>query len=354
MQIMWGAFLFIRLIAPLEDFDKLEFWISLIILASIVLIPLQIIYQFLDKKDSKKQLALDYDNSIKTDVKICPNCRCQVSNIAVSCPNCNYHFVDIYRNQTIQAPKLDNENTAIIKGNGSPVPHKLSNMHETKKLQRMAKKQLMREQLMQTHIPLQISAGFQHIHVSSKTTMYQRQDGTVYFDKNVNEAYILLNYWWNGPRFDMVTKTVTTTNTKSKTKGKTGRIAGGAVVGTLLMPGIGTAVGAAAGAGGRKKSKSYSTTINSDMQHSQELDTPATLRLKNIYTNEYISIVISCNTVIDSKIKCFRFMPEQSKPELVKDTADSLKGIKALKELLDMGAITQEEFETKKRQLLGN
>ena len=53
MQIMWGAFLFIRLIAPLEDFDKLEFWISLIILASIVLIPLQIIYQFLDKKDSK-------------------------------------------------------------------------------------------------------------------------------------------------------------------------------------------------------------------------------------------------------------------------------------------------------------
>ena len=47
-------------------------------------------------------------------------------------------------------------------------------------------------------------------------------------------------------------------------------------------------------------------------------------------------------------------MPEQSKPELVKDTADSLKGIKALKELLDMGAITQEEFETKKRQLLGN
>lgn len=182
--------------------------------------------------------------------------------------------------------------------------------------------------------------------------MYQRQDGTVYFDKNVNEAYILLNYWWNGPRFDMVTRTVTTTNTKSKTKGKTGRIAGGAVVGTLLMPGIGTAVGAVAGAGGRKKSKSYSTTISNDVQHSQELNTPATLRLKNLYTNEYINIVITCNTVIDSQIKCFQFMTEQSKPELVKDTTDSLKGIKALKELLDMGGITQEEFDTKKRQLL--
>ena len=35
-----------------------------------------------------------------------------------------------------------------------------------------------------------------------------------------------------------------------------------------------------------------------------------------------------------------------------KNVSDSLKGIKALKELLDMGAITQEEFESKKRQML--
>lgn len=344
IQIIWGAFLFIGCIAPLNDFDKLEFWISLIILASIVLIPLQIIYQFLDKKDIRKQQALDYYNGIKTDVKTCPNCRCQVNKIAVVCPNCNFHFVYAYRNQTIQAPKLDNENTAIIRGNSSPVPQK--------NMQRIAKKQLKQEQLMQTHVSLQISAGFQHIHVSSKTTMFQRHDGTVYFDKNVNEAYILLNYSWNGPHFDMVTKTVSTTNTKSKTKGKSGKIAGGAVVGTLLMPGIGTAVGALAGAGGRKKSKSHSTTINNDVHHSQELNTPATLRLKNLNTNEYINIVIACNTIVDSQIRCFQFMIEQAKNNQSNDAADSLKGIKALKELLDMGAITQEEFDTKKRQLL--
>ena len=34
------------------------------------------------------------------------------------------------------------------------------------------------------------------------------------------------------------------------------------------------------------------------------------------------------------------------------DTQKSLEGIKALKELLDMGAITQEEFESKKQILL--
>ncbi len=105
IQIIWGAFLFIVCIAPHNDFDKLEFWISLIILASIVLIPLQIIYQFLDKKDIRKQQALEYYNGIKTDVKTCPNCRCQVNKLAVVCPNCNFHFVDAYRNQTIQAPK---------------------------------------------------------------------------------------------------------------------------------------------------------------------------------------------------------------------------------------------------------
>ena len=33
------------------------------------------------------------------------------------------------------------------------------------------------------------------------------------------------------------------------------------------------------------------------------------------------------------------------------DTQKSLEGIKALKELLDMGAITQEEFESKKQIL---
>ena len=45
-------------------------------------------------------------------------------------------------------------------------------------------------------------------------------------------------------------------------------------------------------------------------------------------------------------------MIEQAKNNQSNDAADSLKGIKALKELLDMGAITQEEFDTKKRQLL--
>ncbi|MDD3404492.1 MAG: SHOCT domain-containing protein [Hespellia sp.] len=37
-----------------------------------------------------------------------------------------------------------------------------------------------------------------------------------------------------------------------------------------------------------------------------------------------------------------------------KDTVDALNGIKALKELLDIGAITQSEFDKKKEQLLNS
>lgn len=214
------------------------------------------------------------------------------------------------------------------------------------KQKRLAKKQLAKEQAAQKHMQLEIFEGFQQINTSAKTVMYQRPDGTVYFDKNINDAYILLNYSWNGPRFETITKTISNTNTTSKTKGKTGKMTAGAVVGTLLMPGIGTAVGAAAGAAGKKKNRAHSSTVNNTIQENRELITPATLHLKNINTGEYINIAISCHTGIDAQIRCFQFFTENN------NTNDSLKEIKSLKELLDMGAITQEEFDTKKKQLL--
>ena len=71
-------------------------------------------------------------------------------------------------------------------------------------------------------------------------------------------------------------------------------------------------------------------------------------------TNDIVSIVIGCNSLIDSQIKGMQIVQEQSVNEISKDTTDALKGIKALKELLDMGAITQEEFDMKKKQLLNN
>lgn len=63
-------------------------------------------------------------------------------------------------------------------------------------------------------------------------------------------------------------------------------------------------------------------------------------------------MTVVCNTGIDSQLRCFNIQEEKSIADVSMDASESLKGIKALKELLDIGAITQEEFDAKKNQLL--
>ena len=59
-----------------------------------------------------------------------------------------------------------------------------------------------------------------------------------------------------------------------------------------------------------------------------------------------------CTREIDSKIRCFDFSKIPDKAIIVNDVKQNLEGIKALKELLDIGALTQEEFDEKKKQIL--
>lgn len=218
------------------------------------------------------------------------------------------------------------------------------------------RKQLLAEQQTQTRANFLITTGSSLVHSVQNTSMFQRSDGTVYFNQNSEDNFTLLEYLWNGPKYQHTTNTTSNTSGSEKTNGKSGKMMTGAVIGTLLMPGVGTAVGAAIGAGGKKKKQLNSSTVSTSTSHSIEEFTPATIKLKNNGTGEYVSIVIACNTIIDSQIKGFRFFPEreQTTQSISKDATDALKGIKALKELLDMGAITQDEFEQKKKQLLGN
>lgn len=213
-------------------------------------------------------------------------------------------------------------------------------------------KQIVAEQQLQVKVGFNITGNAALVHSSPISGMYQRSDGTVYFNQNINDSFTLLEYHWSGPKYQYTTDTVSNTSGTEKTKGKSGKMVAGAVVGTILFPGVGTAVGAAIGAGGKKKTQTDSSTVSSSTSQSIEELTPATIKLKNNNTGDYVSIVIACNTVIDSQIKGFRFFPESTTHSASADAVDSLKGIKALKELLDMGAITQEEFDQKKKQLL--
>ncbi len=212
-------------------------------------------------------------------------------------------------------------------------------------------KQHMAEQAKMQRVMFRINSGFQQVNASPTSTMFQRQDGTVYFNVNYNDRFLFIDYSWNGPMYETTISSTTNTTGQEATKGKGGKVAAGAIVGSAFGP-AGTLVGAAVGASGKKKKNISSHSNTNSVQRQTEILTPATLKFRNLETNDIVSIVIGCNSLIDSQIKGMQIIKEQSVNEISKETTDALKGIKALKELLDMGAITQEEFDMKKQKLL--
>lgn len=219
--------------------------------------------------------------------------------------------------------------------------------------------QRQREYNEQTHIVLNFTSNTQKIQCTPTCAMHQKPDGTIYFGYNTVNSYRLISYEWMGPQYDTITNS--NTNGTEIKKGKAGKIGAGAVVGTILAPGLGTAVGAAMGAGSKGKKSIQSNTTSISQQ--KEIPTPATIKLKNINTGEIFGMTFNCTTQLDAKIKALTFdneldsSPEQPQ-ELISEThtetsiSDPYEELKKLKELLDMGVVTQEEFNEKKRQLL--
>lgn len=189
-------------------------------------------------------------------------------------------------------------------------------------------------------------------------TMYQQvNDNLVYFDKNDSILFEFIDYTWSGPQYKTVLKTDTKEEHKGKTKRK-GRLLG-AAVGSVIAPGVGTVIGAMAGTGNKKHqgtTDSHSITYEEHI----ELDTPANMRIRNINNDEIITIDFNCNTSINNTLKQFVQTKsiESSTPSLpidveIVEKKDPYEEIKKLKELLDMGIISQEEFDQKKKQILG-
>lgn len=216
----------------------------------------------------------------------------------------------------------------------------------------------------QTHCQLLLTSGSNYILSGNNCTMHQRQDGSVFFNNNRERNYRLLSYTWNGPIYNSITNSNTntiTTGTEVK-KGKAGKIVGGALVGAMINP-AGALVGAAAGACSKGKKNMHSNSNSNTVSTTQniEIATPASIKLRCIETNETFGILFNCTSVLDTKIRLFNFdneniqdsyNPEQQTQNLIEDDSDSLDKIKKLKELLDMGAITQEEFDIQKSKLL--
>lgn len=187
--------------------------------------------------------------------------------------------------------------------------------------------------------------------------------GVIWFDHRADRVYEILDYSWDGPEYQNVVIQDNHSNTVTR-RGRKGRFAG-AVIGTILMPGVGTVIGAAIGTGRRERSR----TRNRSVSHveTKEIPVPATMRLRELATDRILTIGFSCNASLDANIRntvaanlepleavtYIHDIPEEI-PQITEKSGqqDVLAQIRELKELLDEGAITKEEYIELKKHLI--
>lgn len=212
----------------------------------------------------------------------------------------------------------------------------------------------MATQAKERHISLEITSGKQQLNMgmlSLSVTLRENSDGNIYFDK-VDDFFEIIDYSWEGPRY----KTVTTTNTvnkhggKDKTKKKGGL--GGALVGTLIMPGVGTAVGYALTHGSQTKHGGKDRIDTTQNTQEEEIKSNATMTLRSLSTGKSFTIGFKCNTQTDAELRNFP-MNVGRKEAPVAEQKDAVTLLKEYKSLLDDGIISQDEFDKKKKELLG-
>ncbi|RGD73853.1 SHOCT domain-containing protein [Anaerofustis stercorihominis] len=162
-------------------------------------------------------------------------------------------------------------------------------------------------------------------------------DLTVDID-NKKFKFIYPNKWYNYE--DLINYELMEGKTKIKSKSKKGIIStvGRATAGFMVAGPVGSVVGAGTG---KKKGKSVSKTnlilrisINDEKNPSQKIKCKNEKRASDIMS--LLDLILNNQNV-----------QEQEEPN------NPMEQIKQLKELFDIGAITQEEFDTKKKELLG-
>ncbi len=112
-----------------------------------------------------------------------------------------------------------------------------------------------------------------------------------------------------------------------------GKTAAGTIIGSVLLPGVGTVVGAAIGA--KKKDTSVA-----------EID------LINIDTKQPVTLVIKCDPAKMKELSSFPLSSYKEETEFPQPFSAADEILK-YKELLEADIITQEEFNEKKKELLG-
>ncbi|WP_312187950.1 SHOCT domain-containing protein [Enterococcus sp.] len=158
------------------------------------------------------------------------------------------------------------------------------------------------------------------------------------YDPNATK-YKFERFEWGGST--MTQETITTGNIK--TKGRTGQTIAGAA---LLGP-----AGAIIGSTGKRKSKvdTKSTTTTT------EIGSEGKIFLRSIEDNSIKEVSVFLDSAQASNLERFIANIDYTENTIVENTNEhsSVQQLKELKELLDLGILTQEEFELKKKEILG-
>ncbi|WKF85993.1 SHOCT domain-containing protein [Lacticaseibacillus pantheris] len=201
--------------------------------------------------------------------------------------------------------------------------------------------------------------------------MSQLDDGRVIFNLSKPVFYKLDSIEFAGQQTheESVTTGESHTDSNSKTK-KHGHGLSGAVIGTMMMPGVGTIAGAVAGHGnGHSKTKGHSDTTNSSVTRNVtvEDDSQATIHLTD-NSGEHFQLIVTArqadwqqmqsfkweHTAVETDSKNTEQQPEVASQSIPSPaTADPVEELKKYKGLLDAGIINQDDFDAKKKQLLG-
>lgn len=231
----------------------------------------------------------------------------------------------------------------------------LKKIEEVKRKNELSKQQ----EILRSHeksVNFKIASGPCALGPNGFLIMRQRTDDMIYLNDNQSTLYELIGFEWEGPIYGSISESSTVGSSHSTTNknGKSGKMTVGAIIGTAIIPGAGTIVGAAIGAGGKSKSDTHSVNQSNTIQLNQTVEqvSPAIIKLRNVETGSINSVAVVCTSSLIAQLKCMKIKEIPSTAAVSKNTVDALNGIKALKELLDMGAITQEEFDDKKKQLL--
>ena len=167
-----------------------------------------------------------------------------------------------------------------------------------------------------------------------------------------------------GPR--VVKQVVTEQRGETRRKGRVL----GAVAGSIVAGGVGAAIGAGVGTGNKKH---MSTTVSTE----HEVEEPSALTAWLVDLESGASVAVGfvgfyaelapfagwCDYVLKNRMGAGpipvaqriapRAIPQALPVSRAAEHADPYEEVAKLKRLLDMGAVTQDEFERKKRDLLG-